>query len=71
MLLAMRLPDEAETAYQMALKQAKVLNDLESQAAAHAGLWRVTGDETHWEKAIELYEQLGDEVIQQALEEEK
>jgi len=71
MLLAMRLPDEAETAYQMALEQAKVLNDLESQAAAHAGLWHVTQDAMHLDKAIELYDELGDEAAQQALEEEK
>jgi hypothetical protein len=68
---AMKLPDEAEAAYQMALKQAEALGDLESQAAAHAGLWRVTGDDGHWDEAVELYEELGDEAAQQALEEEK
>ena len=70
-LSVMRLPDEAEATYQIAWEQAKTLGDVESQAAAQAGLWRVTGDETHWEKAIELYMQLGDEAAQQALEEGK
>jgi hypothetical protein len=67
----MKLPNEAETAYQMALEQAEALGDLESQAAAHAGLWRVTGDEVHWDKAMELYTYLGDDAAQRALEEEK
>jgi hypothetical protein len=71
MLSVMKLPNEAETAYQMALEQAEALGDLESQAAAHAGLWRVTGDEVHWDKAMELYTYLGDDAAQRALEEEK
>ncbi len=70
-LSAMKLPDEAEAAYQAALERAEALGDLESQAAAQAGLWYVTGDEVHREKAVELYERLGDEAAQQALEEEK
>jgi hypothetical protein len=71
MLLAMRLPDEVETAYQMALEQAKSLGDVESQADAYTGLWLVTSNEMHLDKAIELYDELGDEAAQQALEEEK
>jgi hypothetical protein len=70
-LSAMKLPDEAEAAYQMALEQAKSLGDVESQAAAHAGLWWLTSDEMHLDKAIELYNQLGDKAGQQALEKEK
>jgi len=70
-LSAIKLPDEAEAAYQAALERAEALGDLESQAAAQAGLWYVTGDEVHWEKAVELYERLGDEAAQQALEEER
>jgi hypothetical protein len=66
-LSAMKLPDEAEAAYQLALERAEALGDLESQAAAHAGVWYVTEDEAHREKAVELYERLGDEVAIQAL----
>jgi hypothetical protein len=70
LLTKMDLPD-AEEAYQAALSHAEALDDLESQAAAYAGLWRVTSDETHWEDAMELYKHLGDAAAQQALEEEK
>jgi hypothetical protein len=70
LLTKMDLPD-AEEAYQAALSHAEALDDLESQAAAHAGLWRVTSDEVYRKKAVELYERLGDDAAQQALEEEK
>ena len=61
MLAATKLPDEAQTAYQAALQAADALGDVESQAAAHVGLWRVTGDAGHRDRAVELYEGLGDE----------
>ena len=60
-LAAMKLPDEAETAYRAALQSAESLGDKESQAAAHAGLWRVTGNAADRSEAIKLYEELGDE----------
>ena len=60
-LSAMKLPDEAEAAYQTALGRAEALGDLESQAAAHAGLWRITGDQNHLDRALALYQALGDE----------
>jgi 2C-methyl-D-erythritol 2,4-cyclodiphosphate synthase len=66
-LAAMKLSDEAEVAYQDALGSAGALGDLESQAAAHAGLWRVTRDEEHLKQALELYKRLGDEVAAEAL----
>lgn len=61
MSAAIKLPHEAETAYQAALQSAEVLGDLESQAAAHAGLWRVTGVQDHLKQALALCEELGDE----------
>jgi len=70
LLSKMDSPD-AEVAYGTALDLTEELSDVESQAAAHADLWRVTGEETHWYKAMELYKQLGDESGQQTLEEEK
>jgi tetratricopeptide (TPR) repeat protein len=71
MSAAMKMPDEAETAYRAALQGAEALGDLESQAAAYAGLWRLIGSETDWEEAITLYETLGDEAQVEALHEEK
>jgi hypothetical protein len=70
-LAAMKLPEEAKAAYQMALERAESLGDLESQATAHAGLWRVTHNEDEFEQAIALYEQLGDQGAVKALEEEQ
>lgn len=67
-LAAMKLPDEAEAAYRAALQSAQALGDLESQAAACAGLWWVTGDAANRDKAIELYKQLGDERAIEALQ---
>ena len=69
-LSAIKLPDEAEAAYRKALERAKGLGDLESQATAWAGLWRVTGYHRYLDQAIELYVQLGDKAAQQAFEEE-
>ena len=64
-------PDEAVLAYQVALEQAETLGDKESQAAAHAALWRLMGDEAHLEQAVELYEELGDKGQAETLREEK
>jgi hypothetical protein len=71
LLRAMKLPDEAEAAYQTALQRAETLGDLESQAIAHAGLWWVTGRDEEWDEALLLYEALGDEAQVEALREEK
>ena len=70
-LSAMKMPNEAGTAYKAALEQAEALGDLESQAAAYAGLWHATGDDGHLDQVIELYAQLGDQAAQQALEDER
>jgi hypothetical protein len=70
-LAAMKLPNEAEAAYQAVLQHAKALGDLESQAAAHAGLWRVTGSNEEWNEAVLLCETLGDKAQVEALREEK
>jgi hypothetical protein len=70
LLLAMQLPTEATQAYQSALNTAEALGDVESQAAAHAGLWRATGDEAHFDQAVTLYEALGDTTATAALREE-
>ncbi len=67
--VAIKLPDEANAAYQAALESAKALGDLESQAAAYAGLWRVWGYAEYLEQALELYERLGDEDAAEALRE--
>jgi len=69
-LAAIKLFDEAEAAYQDALQRAEPLGDLETQAAAHAGQWRVTRDEGRFEQALELYERLGDRITAEALREE-
>jgi tetratricopeptide (TPR) repeat protein len=66
-LAAMKLSDEAEAAYRDALESARTLGDLESQAAAHAGLWRAMGVQDHLEQALALYEELGDEECAEAL----
>ena len=60
LLSRVTLPAEAEAAYRVALARAEALGDLASQAAAHAGLWRVTGDAGAKDTAIALYKQLGD-----------
>jgi hypothetical protein len=67
LLLATRLPDEAEAAYLTALADAETAGDLEIQALAHTGLWRATGDQDHLEAALELYAELGDESAAEAL----
>lgn len=69
-LATTKLPTEAEAAYGATLQRAEVLGDLETQAAAHVGLWQITEDEDHWEQALELYRRLGDEDAVEALSEE-
>lgn len=71
LLLAMHLPTESESAYQSALISSEARGDLEAQAAACAGLWRVKGDEHHFDKALELYEALGDQAATEALRRER
>jgi len=70
-LAQLQLPREAKEAYQTTLKSAELLGDSESQAAAHAALWQLTGDETHFNRAISLYQQLGDVAQANVLKEEK
>ncbi len=70
-LTRIKLPSEARRAYQAALKSAGRLGDSESEASAHAALWRRTGDEALFNEAIKLYEQLGDAAQADALREEK
>jgi hypothetical protein len=71
LLHAMLLPIEAEKAYSTTLELAKSLGDLETLAAAQAGLWRVTGDKAWLDKAITTYELLGDQNQADALRKEK
>jgi hypothetical protein len=66
-VLAAMSSTDAESAYQTALQRAEALGDLESQAAACAGLWRAWGHEEYLEQALELYEKLGDEDAVEAL----
>ncbi len=68
-LRAMRLPNEAEHAYQQALQQAEAQGNIEEQAAALAGLWYITDERNYFDKAISLYEELGDEQQAEALRE--
>lgn len=70
LLREMALFDEAAMAYQVALERAEALGDKESQAAAHAMLWWLTKDEGHFERAVELYEELGGTAQAEALKEE-
>lgn len=61
MFNAMSLSDEAASAYQSALQQATSSGDRASQAAAEAGLWRVTHDKAHYDAAVNFYQELGDQ----------
>jgi len=69
-LAAMKLPGEAEAAYRRALQCAEPLGDIETQAAAHAALWRLGGDTAHFDRAVALYEVLGDEAKADQLRQE-
>ena len=63
-LLATKLSDEAKAAYQTALRNAESMDDMESQAAAHVGLWQVTGDTVYLDRAVALYDALGDKMAE-------
>jgi hypothetical protein len=54
-----KLPDEEQWAYQMALETASSINDLESMADALGKLWLLTNDQTNFDQAVKLYEQIG------------
>lgn len=67
---AVSLPDEAEAAYSHAHLQAQDTGDRASQAAAAAGLWRVTGERDWLDAALRLYDELGDQREAKALQDE-
>lgn len=60
-LTAVRLNEDAKAAYADAVALAETIGDIESQAQAETYLWRMTGDMSHFDTAISLYQQLGDE----------
>jgi hypothetical protein len=71
LLLAVSLSDEAENAYQSALDSASALGYFPIQAAAHAKLSELRSNrEEHLKMAINLYEELGDEMMANELREE-
>jgi len=70
MFLATRLYAEAEDAYTEAATLATALDDIETQAQAQTGLWRAAREESHYDAAILLYQQLGDQQAISALQEE-
>lgn len=57
----MNLWNEAQSgyAYEPALQQALALNDKESQADAVAALWRITGNQAQYDRAVGLYQEIG------------
>ena len=59
-LTAITRYEEAEAAYTAASALAATLGDLESQAQAETLLWELTGNSTHRDNALTLYQQLGD-----------
>lgn len=67
-LLAQMQSPDAEAVYRAALVRAGMLGDIESQAAAHAGLWYVMGDTAHRDNARKLYRQLGDTSVLERLD---
>jgi hypothetical protein len=52
---------EARSEYDVALSKAQSLTDLESQADALAAIWHITGDQTNFDQAVNIYEQIGAE----------
>lgn len=58
-LAKMKLWDEAQAEYEVALSQAETLNDMESQANAFNALWHISSDQTQFDQAISIYETLG------------
>jgi hypothetical protein len=59
-LRAMALPNEAESAYATAARQAEQLGDIETRAVALANLWRLTSRQESFDEALRLYTTLGD-----------
>jgi uncharacterized protein HemY len=71
-LAKMKLWDDASTAYVNARIQAETLQDLESQADALAALWRIDpANQTQFDQAISIYEQIGAKDKAERLEETK
>jgi hypothetical protein len=71
-LAKMALWDEAESAYQNALTQAKNSGDLETQADALAALWRINPtNQAQFDQAVSIYEQIGAKDKANALKEEE
>lgn len=70
-LTEIKLPNEAQTTYKNALVSARKLGDSESQALSHASLWMLTGDEADYMEALNLFNELGDEIQADALKKEK
>jgi tetratricopeptide (TPR) repeat protein len=66
-LSAMKLHDEAEETYETALHLAETLRDIETQAVAYVGLWQLLGDPAYLDKAVSLYEDLGDQTMVEKL----
>lgn len=56
----MKLWNEAQEAYNSAIIRAQELKDIESQAIGLTALWRINGQRELAQKAITLYENLGD-----------
>jgi hypothetical protein len=59
LLLEVKLPSEAEDALRTAYAEATELGDVETRAAAEAGLWWATSERSYLNKAIALYKELG------------
>lgn len=59
LLAQLKLANEAATAYQAAKESATTLGDIESEAAAYAGLWCLVGDKAEADGALLRYQQLG------------
>lgn len=59
-LTGMGLYTEAKDAYQSTLQSARALGDLESQAEAHAQLWRLNSSRDEYNQAVQLYQKIGD-----------
>ncbi|NJN95112.1 MAG: hypothetical protein HC875_13905 [Anaerolineales bacterium] len=59
LLAQLKLANEAATAFQAAKESAAVLGDVESEAAAYAGLWCLVGDKAEADEALRRYQQLG------------
>jgi len=56
----MKLYSEAEDEYKVALEQARLIEDLESQGEAFTALWHITKKDNYYTQAVEAFSQLGD-----------